>query len=288
MRHAYCPLLCGILLLVSEPAHALESVLRDSIGPDSNLTDGLGGASAAHDGGVWNTPGMVVDVPETGDLAEVKIVLFAGTALGQPENTLANILGYNMDFHIWSDGIQSGPDSFFDNAIGQVIPGHTKVEVNRSTGSFISVQAFGMTGPPADPTLFTTFLVTIDLSSFNLQLQGGQQYVLGVTSPFGNFITGAGASFRQIHSRNTGFEDLFLSNDTPLAQRPGFLNSQHGFGVDQLAGAVSIDVPILGDMDGDDNVTLLDAPLLVQALIDRAAYDDQNFTTAAGLLVDAD
>jgi len=46
MRHACCPLPCGILLLISEPAHALETVIRDSIGPDSNLTDGLGGVGA--------------------------------------------------------------------------------------------------------------------------------------------------------------------------------------------------------------------------------------------------
>ena len=160
--------------------------------------------------------------------------------------------------------------------------------MNRSTASFISVQEFGITGPPADASLFTTFIVTIDLSSFNLELQGGQQYVVGVTNPSGNFITGGGAIFRQMHSLATGFEDLFQADDTPVAQLPGFLDSQHLFGVDQLAGAVSIDVPVLGDMNGDDNVTLLDAPLLIQALTDRAAYDDQNFTTAAGLLVNAD
>jgi hypothetical protein len=133
-------LLFGLLFCAcSGQAFAGIEVLRDSIGANGTLTDGLGGASALHDGGTWNTPGMVVDVAETGDLAEVKIVIFAGTPVGGPENTLANILGYNMDFHIWSDGIQSGPDSFFDNAEGRtLVPAHTKVEVNSSTASFIS------------------------------------------------------------------------------------------------------------------------------------------------------
>jgi hypothetical protein len=64
------------------------------------------------------------------------------------------------------------------------------------------------------------------------------------------WITGA-ATFRQIHSRATGFEDLFQAQDTPLAQLPGFLNSQHFVGFDQLAGAVSIGN---GNYDGDNDV----------------------------------
>jgi len=240
--------------------YASFTSLRDSIGSlvcdvdgencTSPLTDGLPGAATGHDGGTWNTPGMVLDVAETGNLTEVQIVIFAGDSDSLPENDLANILGYNMDFQVWSDGIQGGPDSFFDNAVGQTIPGHTKVAVNRSSVSFISAQEFGITGPPNDPSLFTTFLITIDLSSFSLQLQGGQQYVVGITHPTGNFVSGGGG-FRQTYSRATGFEDLYQQQDTLLEELPGFVNSQFLFGVDQLAGAVSIGN---GNYDGDNDV----------------------------------
>ncbi len=49
-----------------------------------------------------------------------------------------------------------------------------------------------------------------------------------------------------------------------------------------------VEYVILGDMDGDGTVDTADAPLLVQALTNRAAYDGQNLTTSAGFLVDAD
>ena len=105
--------------------------------------------------------------------------------------------------------------------------------------SFITAEEFGTTGPPGDPTKFTTFLITIDLSSFAIQLQGGQQYVVGVTNNFDNFVTGGGF-FRQIGSRSTGFEDLFQQNNTPAIQLPGFLDSQLNAGREQHAGSVSL------------------------------------------------
>lgn len=81
-----------------------------------------------------------------------------------------------MDFHVWSDGVQGGPDSFFDNASTRnSVSGHIAVSVNSTSSSVIAVEAFGITGPPTEPDRFTTFLVTIDLSSFNIELQGGQQ-----------------------------------------------------------------------------------------------------------------
>ena len=76
------------LLLFSwcTPTHAGFSVLRDSIGPDSSLTDGLLGGSTLHREGVeWSTPGFVVDVPDTGVLSQAQIVIFANDSDFNPE-----------------------------------------------------------------------------------------------------------------------------------------------------------------------------------------------------------
>ncbi|MGI9455376.1 MAG: PEP-CTERM sorting domain-containing protein, partial [Aeoliella sp.] len=233
--------------------------VRDSIGDDTTLTNGLGGASAGHDFGTWATPGMVLDVPESGMLLEVKIVIFAGDHLGNPENSLANILGFPMDFEVWSDGIQGGPDSFFDNGVGSnLVAGHTTTAVNTQAESFITAQEWGITGPPVEPDRFTTFLITIDVSSFGLELQGGQQYVVGITHPtfpVSNFVTGLDGTFRQMHSLSTGFEDLYQDSTTQVNQLPGFLNSQHFFGVEQLAGSVAMGN---GNYDGDNDVDAAD------------------------------
>jgi hypothetical protein len=256
-----------------------QIVVRDSIGVDTSLTNGLGGSSTFHEGGTWNTPGMVVDVLNTGLLNQVQIVIFAGNVVGQPENTLANILGYHMRFHVWSDGILGGPDSFNDNAVGQNIPGHTRVDVNTSTASFITAEAFGETGPGKDPDLFTTFLITIDLSSFAIELQGGQQYVVGVTNDLGNHVTGGG-SFRQIGSRATGFEDLFQQDDTPANQLPGFLGSQLFASYDQHAGFLSI-TPTFAV--AADNFTVLRGNQISGGLVDTTESDDSYLKFNPGL-----
>ena len=105
-------LLFSLLFLTVPSGQALAEffpAVRDSIfSPDpmdgpTTWTNGLGGASTAHDGNTWNTPGLVLNVPETSDLAEVKIVIFGYDSDNLPENTLANILGYPMEFHVWSD-----------------------------------------------------------------------------------------------------------------------------------------------------------------------------------------
>ncbi len=297
MLRTLLPCACFALVLIPRPAHAFEFVLRDSIGPDSSLTDGWPGASTINIGSaVWATPGMVVDlsgivdVSETGILAEMKTVIFAFDINASPENVLANVEGLEMDFHLWSEGIFGGPgsDSFEANAVGAAVPGHTLIEVNRLGASFITVEEFGITGPGGNPSMFTTFLVTVDLSSFEIELEGDQEYVVAITNPGGkNFVTGGG-TFRHIYSSSTGFEDLYQQFDTPIGDLPGFVSSQHGFAQEQFAGFVSIDVPVLGDMNGDDTVTLADVPWFVQALTDRAAYDAHNFATAGGFAIDAE
>ena len=47
-------------------------------------------------------------------------------------------------------------------------------------------------------------------------------------------------------------------------------------------------MPLLGDMDGDHDVTAADVPLFVQALVDRSGYNAIAITTPTGFLVDAD
>jgi hypothetical protein len=54
-------LLFGLLLsALYSQAYARFSVVRDSIGADNTLTDGLPGGSASHVGSAWNTPGLVI------------------------------------------------------------------------------------------------------------------------------------------------------------------------------------------------------------------------------------
>jgi hypothetical protein len=105
--------------------------------------------------------------------------------------------------------------------------------------------------------MFTTFLVTIDLSSFNVAVQAGTQYVMGIIQDNqDNFITGGGF-FRISASQATGFEDVFRGFDTTEI-RPGYVDSQHDFGYEQLAGSFTLttfgpgDYDFDGDVDGDD------------------------------------
>ena len=60
-------LLLTLFLLPYGQAFALPIVLRDSIGPDSSLTDGMPGGGTIHDGNVWSMPGLVFEVPENGN-----------------------------------------------------------------------------------------------------------------------------------------------------------------------------------------------------------------------------
>ena len=240
------------LVLLTSVTHAASVVLRDSIGPDSSLTDGLGGGSTLHAGGSWATSAFVVDVPvtESGILTEAQIVIFARDFDLNPENDLEDIYDFSMDFHLWSDGVQGGPGSFFDNAIGNPVAEHLAVSVNSTSSSVITVEEFGTTGPAINPTQFKTYLVTIDLASFGIALQSGEQYVAAVIDP-GIGPVGSGALFRVIGSRATGFEDLFQQFDTDPNLYPGFLASQHNNPFEQYAAKLTLGN---GDFDEDDDV----------------------------------
>ena len=50
----------------------------------------------------------------------------------------------------------------------------------------------------------------------------------------------------------------------------------------------SVEYVLAGDMNGDGSVDIADSPLIVQAIVDRASYDANAFTTTAGFPVDAD
>jgi hypothetical protein len=247
-----------LLALLASASSASALVIRDSIGPNSSLTDGMAGGSTFHDGATWNTPGLVVNVPEEGELVEARFVIFARNIFNQPENNLANIYGYPMEFHIWTDGIEGGADSFDENPRGFAAPGHIEIDVNSSTESFITVAAFGNTGPVGNPNMFTTFLVTIDLSSFNIALEGGEQFVMGIIEDNDpNFITGGGF-FRISGSRATGFEDLFRAHNTASNLRPGYINSQLSSGFEQYAGMFTLAPLVPGDYNDDGKVDAAD------------------------------
>jgi PEP-CTERM motif len=244
--------------LSSGVLNASTLVIRDSIGPNSSLTDGWPGVLAQHDVGTWYTPGLVVNVPEDGELTQARFVIFASKTVNQPENNLANIYGYPMEFHVWTDGIEGGADSFDENPHGGVAPGHIDIDVNTPTTSHITVVPFGHTGPGVDPNRFTTFLVTMDLSSFNIALQAGTEYAMGIIQDSEvNFITGGGF-FRVIASRATGFEDVFRAFNTDPALRPGYVDSQYNFGYEQFGGSFTLTTFGPGDYDFDGDVDTID------------------------------
>lgn len=279
--------------------------MRDSIGPDSSLTDDLPGAATFRAGDyigiplqLANTPGMVFTPQESGIIHEVKFVAFGSD--GEPMIDVADFVGTELDFHFWTDGLDGGPNSFVSNPAAYYDwPGHQHLRLVDGVTNLVEVEAWGVTGPK-DPNgeyieLFTTFLVTADLTSFGFEVEAGEEYVMSFTHPkFNN----SHKSFRLSGSRATGFEDVFFScgttsssPDCPIADSvfpPGYLNSQLEYGIEQYGGYVSIDAPVLGDMDGDDSVTLADVNPFIEALTNRAAYDAHNFATPAGALVDAD
>jgi len=250
-------------LFLGLPAEWLEAsslVIRDSIGDGTTLTNGMPGGVTHHDGADWNTPGLVVTAPVDGELTEARFVIFARAGLVfpfPPENNLANMYGYPMKFNVWTDGVEGGPDSFRLNPRGLVQQGeagpaaHIKIPVNSPTTSFITIVPFGITGPSNE---FTTFLLTVDLSSFDLVLEGGQQYVMGlIQDNEDNFITGGGF-FRISASRATGFEDVFRAFNTNSSLRPGYLKTQLGNNFEQYAGAFTIAPLLDGDYDFDGDV----------------------------------
>lgn len=244
--------------LVTSPIHASTFVIRDSIGTGPSLTNGMPGGVTDHDGSAWNTPGLVVTTPEDGRLIEARFVIF-GRGPGPefpPENNLANFYGYAMEFHIWTDGVEGGADSFDLNPRGSHVTGHIDIDVNSqfNTGH-ITVVPFGQTGPVNE---FTTFLLTVDLSSFNLVLEGGTQYVMGlIDDNLSNFISGGGF-YRISASRATGPEDVFRAFNTNPTLRPGYLKSQLGNTFEQYAGSFTLSPLIPGDYDYDGDVDTFD------------------------------
>jgi hypothetical protein len=246
-----------LLALLANASSASALVIRDSIGADTSLTNGMPGGATRHDGLDWGTPGLVVTAPEDGELTEARFVIFArgpGPAFA-PENNLANMYGYPMEFNIWTDGVEGGTDSFDENPQGLGVPGHIDIDVNTSSESFITLVPFGQTGPSNE---FTTFLVTVDLSSFDIALEGGTEYVMGlIQNNAENFISGGGF-FRISASRATGFEDVFRAFNTNPALRPGYVKTQLGNSFEQYAGMFTLAPLVPGDYNDDGKVDAAD------------------------------
>ncbi len=247
---------CLAVTFLASAAAASTLVIRDSIGPNPGSTNGMAGGLTLHDGSVWNTPGLVVTAPEDGELVEARFVIFGrgpGPVFG-PENNLANVYGYPMKFHIWTDGVEGGADSFDLNPTGSPVTGHILRAVNSSTESFITVVPFGQTGSSNE---FTTFLVTVDLSSFDIELDSGTQYVMGLIQDQTNFISGGGF-FRISASRAVGFEDVFSAFNTDPSFRPGYVKTQLLNSFEQYAGSFTLSPHLTGDYDFDGDVDTFD------------------------------
>jgi hypothetical protein len=250
-------LLFGLLFCVcSGQVFAGIEVLRDSIGPDGALTDGLPGGSTHHAGLDFSSPGLVFDTSNAGLLSEASFVIFARDASLNPENDLADIYTYHMEFHVWTEGILGGTDSYDQNPRGDALGGHILVDANTPDTSIINVEAWGQTGPPADPKQFTTFLVTVDLSSVGVELQGGQQYLMSLLHRGNNFGTTTGGArsvggFFHISGSMAASttEDLHREEDSIFF--PGYIDSQHGLGFEQYGGSLDLEN---GDHDSSNSV----------------------------------
>ena len=131
----------GILfLLPSSVLNASTLVIRDSIGADSSLTDGMPGGVTLHDGSDWNTPGLVVNVPEDGKLTEARFVIFAR---GPDQRFLRKTIWPISTAIPWSftfGRMASKAELIRLMRIrkGNLVPGHIDIDVNTPTTRALS------------------------------------------------------------------------------------------------------------------------------------------------------
>lgn len=243
------------LLLLASPAFAVRTVvLRDTIGLDSSTSDGQPGATALTDrGGAGAIPGVIFTAFDSGTLQEARFVIFALDSLSLPVNDASRILNEaGISFHIWKDGLLGTGDTFEANPFGAPLEGaHSVVTVhNPADGTnLITVTPFGLTGPPADPSRFTTYLVEVDLSSLHIQIQAGQEYVYNIVKDTSVFNPGTLEVRQSATSLSLPFEDVWYTSNDPQIS-PGYLQSQRSSSYSNFASSISL-LTLEGDYNSD-------------------------------------
>lgn len=245
MRRLLPFLICALL---ASPAAAGEVVLRDTIGPDSSATDGKpGGVSTTFQtsGNGWNMPGMrftnVTARPLR--LLEARVAMFGRDLVtGDPVNDIPTLLTQPYQFHLWTDGIEGPGDTFENIPWGEESFGHVAIDLNFGGNDVLSVEELGVTGPPGQTSLFTTFVFSASLSEFDVVLQPGNEYVFNIVER----SNGDSIVLRTLKSALVMEEDLFKEIDQALS--PGYLGSQFGDQDINYAGFISAEF-----LDGDYN-----------------------------------
>ncbi|MGK0187806.1 MAG: hypothetical protein ACI9R3_003597, partial [Verrucomicrobiales bacterium] len=214
------------LPLLPSAATSAEIVLRDNIGEGSAATDRVPGGESIRLGANFDTPGVVIPpTSAAGILKEARFVIFArhGSTTGPPvePDELEFMQFVEYVFHIWTDGVQGDGDTFDTNPIGDSTNGHIKLEVNIDGEGPAVIAALGETGAQDE---FGTFLVTIDLRPYAIEVPENQELVMSLVSEDSSAI------LRISHSRlePAGVaEDVYQFDGTRDDQRPGFLSTNY-------------------------------------------------------------
>ena len=258
LNRVVVPLLLAASL--ASPAMATRTVvLRDTIGTDSSASDGQSGASSSNAGNFGGHPGSIFVASDSGTLEEAKFVVYVEDNLNQPVHDAAQVKSeLTLSFNFWNNGLLGTGDSFEANPYGDEVNGHTHIFVNDSVDDLglVTIESFGQTGPPLDPAKWTTFLVTVDLSSFGIQITQGQEYVFNLIKDLDD-RTGSPLEFRQSGSALTlPFEDVWFTSDDP-GNIPGYVQTQQGASYHNFASSISL-LALEADYNSDGTVNAAD------------------------------
>ena len=249
-----------LCLSLASPAMATRTVvLRDTIGTDSSASDGQAGASSSNSGEFGGHPGSVFIASHTGTLEEAKFVIFVETSTNQPVHDAVQVKNdLSLTFNFWKDGLLGSGDTFEANPFGDEVNGHTHIFVNDKVDELglVTIESFGQTGPPLNPANWTTFLVTVDLSSFGIQVTQGQEYVFSLIKDLDD-QNGGPLVFRQSGSALTlPLEDVWFTSNDP-GNIPGYVQTQQGASYHNFASSISL-LALEADYNSDGTVNAAD------------------------------
>ena len=248
----------SIVVLLASPASALEIVLRDTIGPDSSATSDSNSSFAnTNQGAGFSNPGVrVVNTSgKLGKLTEIKTVLVAKSLSGdEPINDLTIVEELRIEAHVWQDGLEGPGDSYDNNPAGFGGGAHVFQTVDYMTNASLELFSTGN----ADG--YDTYLLTIDMSSQQILIEHGQEFVFstmqGITGPTDQAIL---KNFSRIFYQVDGvfIEDVYQDEVTRQSIRPGYVNSQlgvNGFNYGAYASIEFLEADYINDgvVDGGD------------------------------------
>ena len=228
--------------MLSVTVDATELVLRDNIGEGSSATDGLPGGESFRVGANFDTPGVVIPAtPVAGTLKQARFVIFArrGSTNGPPVDIdeLEFMQFVEYVFHVWTQGVEGDGDTFDENPIGNSVNGHIKLEVNKDGQGPASVTLLGETGGRNES--FGTFLVSIDLTPFNIKVPANQELVMSLVSENPSAVL----RISQSRLKPDGVtEDVYQFDGTRANEKPGFLSTNYRLPIPHYNGFLSMEV----------------------------------------------